>query len=101
MKLLLFKIWKAYHERLKLYKARPAALRRAIRRAKRLQRKHKKRYRVYFLQNKYQCLTRDQIKRKKRAGEFVSTMNVTKMQPLAFYDTLTGTPEMTRKLLTA
>jgi len=85
--------------RVKNYHARPAALRRAIRKAKRLQKKNKKRYRVYFLQNRYQALSRPDIKQRRRNKEFQPTVNVTKMEPLAFYDTLTGLPEFSKQLL--
>lgn len=101
MKQILFQIWLWYNERRRLWAARPRKLKRAIRRAKRLQRKHNKRYRVYFLQNRYQCLTRQQIKKKIRSGEFQHNINVTKMSNLCFHDTLLGTPDFAKKLLTA
>lgn len=92
--------WFAF--RWKRYKGRPAALRRAIRKAKDKHRKTRKRYKVYFLQNKYQVLTRDDIQRGKHQKVFAEYINTTKMEPMAFFDTATWRPtEWAEKLLNA
>ncbi len=92
-----FNLWRA--EKWRNHKARPQALKKAIRKAKRLQRRKLRLYRVYFLQNRYQALNRDDVKRKKRAGEFNQNINVTKMKPLCFYNTLNGVSDFAQELL--
>lgn len=86
-------IWKQlskwYWTRYDLYRGRPKALKRSICRAKKMHRKNKKRYKVYFLQHKYQVLTRMDIQRKKKDGTFLSYINRTKMKPFEFFDTET------------
>jgi|GEM_PF-2692074 hypothetical protein len=72
------------------FKGRPGALKKAIRRAERLCRKNGKRYRVYFLKQKYQVLSRREIQAKKRNGEWSRNVNVTKLEPMCFFDTLMG-----------
>ncbi len=72
------------------FKGRPGALHRAIKRADRLCRRNKKRYRVFFMSNKYQSFSRAQIQKKKHKKEWSRDVNVTKMEPMCFYDTLTG-----------
>lgn len=72
------------------FKGRPAALKKAMRLANRLCRRNKKRYRVYFMDRKYQALSRTEIQQKKRSGEWNQNVNVTKMEPMCFYDTLWG-----------
>lgn len=72
------------------FKGRPGALKKAIKRADRLCRKKRKRYRVFFMENRYQALSRPQIQQKKHSGEWNRNVNVTKMEPMCFYDTLTG-----------
>lgn len=81
------------------FKGRPAALRKAIRKAKKLCRKRKKRFRVYFLDQKYQALSRNQIQLKKHSGQWNRNVNVTNMEPLCFYDTLTGLQPEGEKIL--
>jgi len=71
------------------YMGRPKALLKAIARAKKRNLKTKRRYKVYFLQHRYQVLTRVDIQAKKREGVFVRYINTTKMEPLAFFDTQT------------
>ena len=77
----------------------PRKLQKAIKKADRLCKKAKKRYRVYFLGGKYQCLNRNQIADKKRSGEWSRNVNVTKMEPMQFYDSLTGLTDRGRRLL--
>jgi hypothetical protein len=72
------------------FKGRPAALRRAIKRADRRCRKNKKRYRVFFIENKYQSFSRAQVQMKKHKKQWSRDVNVTKMEPMSFYDTLIG-----------
>jgi hypothetical protein len=81
------------------FKGRPAALKKAIRKAKRLCKRKKKRYRVYFIEMKYQVLNRRQVQWKKHTGEWNRNVNVTKLEPLCFYDTLEGLQPEGEKLL--
>lgn len=83
------------------FKGRPAALKKAIRRADKLCRKNRKRYRVLFLEQKYQAISRPEVQQKKHRGEWGRNVNVTKLDPLCFYDTLTGLSPEGQKLLTA
>lgn len=76
------------------FKGRPRALQRAIKRADKLCKLNGKRYRVYFVEGKYQALSRQQIQRKKHSGEWGRHVNVTRLEPLCFYDTLTGAGKM-------
>lgn len=69
------------------FHGRPAAFRRAMRKANRLSKKRNKRYRVYFLNRRYRVYHRDDIREKKRSGLFNHNVNVTNMQPIEFYDT--------------
>jgi len=94
------KAWFAFYW--KRYKARPAALRRAIRQCKFKYQETGKRHKVYFLQNKYQVLTRDDIQRNKHKKVFADYVNCTKMEPMAFFDTATMKPsDFAQKLLNA
>lgn len=68
------------------FKGSPFFLNRAIKKAKSLSKSTGKRYRVFFLKNRYQVLTRDDIQRKKHAGEWGWHVNSTNMQPMCFYD---------------
>lgn len=81
------------------FKGRPGALKKAIRRADRLCKRRKKRYRVYFIEQKYQALSRPEIQQKKRSGQWSRDVNVTKMEPLCFYDTLMGLQPEGKKIL--
>lgn len=75
----------------KRYKGRPKALLNAIEKAQKLTNKTGKRYKVYFLQNRYQILTRSDVQQKRRHGaEFQERINVTKLRGIAFFDTHTG-----------
>lgn len=74
----------------KRYKGRPAALLNAIAKARKLNLKTGKHYKVYFIQNRYQCLNRLDIKWQKRTGVFNEHINATRMTPLAFFDTQVG-----------
>lgn len=69
------------------FKGRDAAKDRAIRKAKALHTETGKHYRVYFLKNKYQALTRRDLKRRQHTGEFGWHVNSTGMKPLCFFDT--------------
>lgn len=71
------------------FKGRDAAKDRAIKKAKKLHAENGKHYRVYFLKNKYQALTRQDLQNRKHAGEFGWQVNSTKMKPFCFYDTAT------------
>jgi len=83
---------KWYMKRLDRHRCRPAALRKAIKQARRLNLKTRKRFKVYFLQHKYQVLTRQDIQQRKKQGVFFDHMNCTKMEPLSFFDTMDGKP---------
>lgn len=66
----------------------------AIARAKRLHASNGKRYRVFFIENKYQALTRIDIQLRKHSGKWGWHVNSTSMQPYCFYDTTnTGVPK--------
>jgi hypothetical protein len=60
---------------------------RAIRKANKLHAQDGKRYRVFFLQNKYQVLSRYDIQFRKHNKKFGWHVNSTNMQPHCFYDT--------------
>ena len=81
------------------FKGRPAALKKAIHRANKLCRVNKKRYRVYFLSRKYQAISRPEIQWRKKTGGWKRHVNVTKMEPMCFYDTLLGLQPEGAKLL--
>ncbi|MEN6423287.1 MAG: hypothetical protein ABFD76_15210 [Smithella sp.] len=81
---------------LKLYvrfKGSPYFLNRAIRKAKKLHfdssdsHSKRKRYRVFFLKNRYEALTREDIQRKKHAKEWGWHVNSTSMDRHCFFDT--------------
>lgn len=75
------------------FKGRDAAKNKAIEKAKKLHLAssdnlyNRKRYRVFFLKNKYQVITRDDIQMRKHAKEYGWHVNSTNMQSLCFYDT--------------
>ncbi len=69
------------------YKGRDAALKRATKKAMKLHRKTGKRYRVFFLANKYQAITRNDIQQHKHAKDWARHVNSTNLQPLCFFDT--------------
>lgn len=83
------------------WKGSPRKLRSAIKKANRLCEKHKKRYRVYFLNGKYQALNRQEIQNKKHSGEWNRNVNVTKMERVEFFDTLNGITLNGKQLLTS
>lgn len=70
-------------------KGRPAALRKAIRRAQNLHRKTGKQYRVYFLDFRYQAITRQDIQNRKHNGQWGWHVNSTRLAPMCFYSTST------------
>jgi len=72
------------------FKGRDAAKNRAIKKAKKQHAEDGKRYRVFFLKNEYQILTRQDLQLRKHTGEFGRQVNSTKMQPFCFYDTNTN-----------
>jgi hypothetical protein len=64
----------------------------AIRKAKRLHLSEpnpnrRTRYRVFFIERRYQVLTRQDIQRAKHEKRFASHVNSTNMQPHCFFDT--------------
>jgi hypothetical protein len=69
------------------YKGRPGALKKAIRKAKRKHKQTGRRYRVFFLENKYQVLTRSDIQRRKHQKVFGWHVNSTNMDAHKFFDT--------------
>ena len=78
------------------FKGRDAAKDRAIRKAMKLHLasgtnfQNRKRYRVFFLKNRYQVITRDDIQMRKHAKEYNWDVNSTNMQPFCFFDTNTS-----------
>jgi hypothetical protein len=65
----------------------PFFLNKAKKKADKLSEKTDKRYRVFFLKNRYQVLTRSDIQSRKHSKEWGWHVNSTNMQPHAFYDT--------------
>jgi hypothetical protein len=81
---------------LKLYvrfKGSPYFRNRAIRKAKKLHLgsgdspKNRKRYRVFFLKNRYEVMTREDIQRRKHQKEWGWHVNSTSMDRFCFFDT--------------
>jgi len=87
MKIKFYSRLKAFYIR---FKGRPAALERAIRKADRLCKKNRRRYRVYFIGGKYRVLNRTDIQQLKRNRAWSRNVNVTKMRKFEFYDTYRG-----------
>jgi hypothetical protein len=48
---------------------------------------YRKRYRVFFLKNRYRVISRDNIQMRKHSKEYGWHVNSTNMQPLCFFDT--------------
>ena len=69
------------------YQGNPHKQRRAIRVAKKKHEQDGKRYRVFFLGNRYQALTRDDIQRRKHEHAWGWHVNSTSLGPYCFYDT--------------
>lgn len=69
------------------FHGRPAALRRAIRKANKLNKENGKRYRVFFLGMRYRVYDRLTIKGYKKAGVFNRYINSTTIDQTKFYDT--------------
>jgi len=69
------------------FHGRPAALNRAKKKAMKLNKKKKRRYRVYFLAMRYRVLHRDDVRAAKRIGFFNHNVNVTNTESLVFFDT--------------
>lgn len=69
------------------FRGRDASRNRAIKKALQKHRCDGKRYRVFFLQNRYQVLTRQDIQRKKHSGDWGRHVNSTNMDPMKFFDT--------------
>jgi len=71
------------------FKGSPFMLNRAKRKADKLHARTGRRYRVFFLENQYQPLTRSDIQARKHDGRWAWHVNSTGMEPHAFYDTNT------------
>lgn len=75
------------------FKGSDLFLNRAIKKAKELHlsssdnQHRRKRYRVFFLKNRYQVICRDDIQSRKHKKEYGWHVNSTNMQPLCFFDT--------------
>ncbi|HBL73834.1 MAG: hypothetical protein A2W90_14615 [Bacteroidetes bacterium GWF2_42_66] len=69
------------------FKGNPIFLKSAIRKADKLSKKTGKRYRVFFLKNRYEALTREDIQRRKHSGEWGWHVNSSNLEPHSFYDT--------------
>lgn len=74
------------------FHGRPAALRRAIRKADKLNKENGKRYRVFFLGMRYRVYDRMTIKDYKKAGIFNRYINSTTIDSQKFYDTNDSEP---------
>jgi hypothetical protein len=69
------------------FHGRPGALKRAIKKAKKLHAKDNRRYRVFFLGMRYRVYCRHEIKDYKKAGVFASYINSTTIDSSKFFDT--------------
>lgn len=69
------------------YKGRPGAFKRAVKRAKKLHARTGRRYRVFFIGNRYQVLTRQDIQQRKHQKLWGWHVNSTNIDNLKFYDT--------------
>lgn len=69
------------------YQGNTWKLKSACRKARKKHKKTGKHYRVYFLQNRYRVLTRDDLQKAKHQKKFGWHVNSSNMEPLAFYDT--------------
>ncbi|MDR1102952.1 MAG: putative virulence factor [Tannerella sp.] len=77
------------------FRGRPGALRRAVRRAKRLHRKTGRRYRVFFFGYRYRVWSRVDIRRRIKSGLFKSGLKAGKdFDLICFFDTNEIEPEI-------
>lgn len=98
MKIILLFIQSIWHSILqffrneyKRYKGRPKALLKAIDKARKLSAQTGKKYKVYFIENQYVILNRNDVQTKRRGGKiFLQHINVTKLRAIAFFDTQSG-----------
>jgi hypothetical protein len=72
------------------YYGSPAKLSEAVNAAEKLHRKKGKRYRVFFIGGRYRAMNRIEVQRKKHAGKWKRRVNMTRLEPLEFYDTEKG-----------
>jgi hypothetical protein len=80
-------IWLSIDNLIIRFHGRPAALKRAVKRATKLHKKTGKRYRVFFLARRYRVFTRRDIKDQKKAGVFNHYINSSRLEGLKFFDT--------------
>jgi hypothetical protein len=81
------------------YNGSPEKLKKAVGKAENLHKTQKKRYRVFFLSGRYQVLTRTDVQRKKNAGEWKRRVNMTRLEPLEYYDTENGYSDEGNKII--
>jgi len=87
MKRLLFYIWQRYLLLTVRWHGNPMKQKRAIRKAKKLHRKNGKRYRVFFVENRYQVMNREDIQKRKHLKNWGWHVNSTAMDKYCFFDT--------------
>jgi hypothetical protein len=81
------------------YNGSPEKLKKAVLKAETLHKTRKKRYRVYFLGGRYQTLTRLDVQRKKTRGEWKRRVNMTRLEPMEYYDTENGYSDEGNKII--
>ncbi len=77
----------------KNFQSRESARQRAISKAKRKHKKTGRRYRVFFIQKKYQVLSRHDLQKKKHQKIFNRDVNSTNMDLFKTFDTNSLTPK--------
>lgn len=65
------------------------AFRKAVRKAEKLSKENKRRYRIYLSENGYKIRSKEDFNRMKSRGLINRKMNVGLLNPYALYDTLT------------
>lgn len=84
---LLHKIQQLYLSLIVRYHGNPHKQKRAIRKAKRLHKKTGQRFRVFFVENRYQVMNRNDIQQRKHMKHWGWHVNSTAMDNYCFFDT--------------
>ena len=69
------------------YQGSPDKFQKAVKKAQKLNRLTQKRYRVYFLNGRYQVMTRIQVQHLKHSKAWNRHVNMTNLTPMEYYDT--------------
>jgi len=86
MRLLIYKIQQWWLSLIVRFHGRPGALRRAKKRAVKYHFKHGKRYRVFFISNRFKAMSRDDLMQLKHTNKNWN-ISSTAMNQFAFFDT--------------